>query len=256
MPGVPSLGGPTGPRERPPGVDDELQAAGGALETAPPPGQPWLSFEVSGVRPVEHAAAPTLSFTLDVNDRSGREVFVVALVVQIQLEPIKRTYDEATRERLKELFGEPGRWATTARRMVWSTESVLVNAFSGSTSVEVPVACSYDLELAASRYFSSLDDGEVPLVWHFNGSVYYQSDDERLQVVQIPWDTVAEYRMPVSAWRRMIEMHYPHRGWVALEPETVERLNRLKGARGEHTIDRTVASMLDEAEGAAGEAPT
>ena len=247
MPEVPSWGGPVGPKERPPGVDADISASA-ALETAPPPGQPWLAFEISGVRPVEHAAAPTLSFTLDVDDRSGREVFAVALTIQIQLEPIKRSYDHETRERLSDLFGEPGRWATTARRMVWSTESVLVHAFTGSTSIEVPVLCNYDLEIAATRYFSSLPGGEVPLVWHFNGSVYYQAPDERVQVAPIPWDTVADYQMPVEAWRAMIDEHYPRRSWVALDTGTVDRLGKLKGARGNHTIDQTVSELLDEAE--------
>ncbi|CAN5597291.1 DUF6084 family protein [soil metagenome] len=249
MPAVPSFGGPSGPKERPRGVDEEHSGNGAALETAPPAGQPWLSFGISGVRPVEHAAAPTLSFTLDVDDRSGREIFAVALTIQIQLEPIKRTYDPETRERLMELFGEPGRWATTARRMAWSTESVMVHAFEGSTSVQVPVLCNYDLELAATRYFSALPDGEVPLVWHFNGSVYYKAPDDRVQVVPIPWDTIADYAMPVSAWRAMIDEHYPHRGWVALDAQTVERLGRLKGDRGNHTIDQTVTELIDEAEG-------
>lgn len=247
MAAVPSFGGPSGPKERPASVEADT-GGNGAIETAPPPGQPWLSFEVAGVKPVEHAAAPTLSFTLDVGDRSGREVFAVALTIQIQLEPIKRSYDDATREGLSELFGEPGRWATTARHLVWSTESVMVPAFEGATSVEVPVLCNYDLELAATRYFSALPDGEVPLVWHFNGSVYYKAPDERLQVTPIPWDTVAEYSMPVSAWRQMIEAHYPHRGWVALEAATADRLNRLKAARGRHTIEQTVSELLDAAE--------
>lgn len=247
MPEVPAFGGPAGPRERPPGVEADT-GLGGGIETAPPPGQPWLAFAVSGVRPVEHAAAPTLSFTLDVDDRSDREVFAVALTIQIQLEPIKRSYDDETRERLKELFGEPGRWATTARTLVWSTESVLVPNFTGSTSVQVPVLCNYDLELAATRYFSALPGGEVPLVWHFNGSVYYQGEDDRLQIAPIPWDTVADYQMPVATWREMIDAHYPHRGWVALDASTVERLGRLKGDRGNHTIDQTVSELLDEAE--------
>ncbi|MDP9189549.1 MAG: DUF6084 family protein, partial [Actinomycetota bacterium] len=63
-----------------------------------------------------------------------------------------------------------------------------------------------------------------------------------------PWDTVTEYQMPVAAWRKMIEMHYPHRGWVALQSETVERLGQLKAARGNHTIEQTVTELLDEAE--------
>lgn len=247
-PGVPSLGGPTGPRERPPGVEADLGNNGNPLETTPPPGQPWLAFAVSGVRAVEHAAAPTLIFTLDVDDRSGQEVFAVALTMHIHIEPIKRSYDEETRAKLIELFGEPRRWAKTAGRMLWSIESVLVHNFKGSTSVEVPVLCNYDLELAATKYFSSVPDGEVPVAFHFNGSVYYSDTDDRLQIVQLPWDTVADYQMPVATWKQMIDLYYPYRGWVPLHSETMERLERFKAERGRHTFDETIAELLRESE--------
>ena len=45
-------------------------------------------------------------------------------------------------------------------------------ALPGTTTVAVPVPCNYDLEVAATNYFRSIADGEVPLVFHFNGSVY------------------------------------------------------------------------------------
>lgn len=250
-PNVPSLGGPSGPRQgRPPGVDEDLTKPvnGNALETAPPAGQPWLGFDVAGVRAVEHAAVPTLVFDLEVDDQSDREVFAVALTIQIMLEPVKRGYDDATRARLIELFGEPGRWATTARQMMWTTQSVMVNAFRGKTNVDIPVHCSYDLELAATKYFSELPDGEVPLVMHFNGSVYYSDPGGRLQVIQIPWDTVAEYRMPVAVWRQMINLHYPYRTWVPVSHETLDRLGEVKAERGRHTFDDTIADLIDESD--------
>lgn len=237
----------TGASSRPPEVDAEFEplANGDAPETAPPPDQPWLEFEIGGVRAVEHAAAPTLSFRLDIEDRSKREIFAAALTLQIMLEPVKRSYDDSTRERLGELFGEPGRWGTTARQLLWTTESVLVSDFKSRKSVDVPIQCNYDLELAATRYFSELPDGEVPLVIHFNGSVYYSDDDGRLQIIQIPWDTATEYRMPVSTWRQMIQFHYPFRTWVPLSPETLDRLRAEKIARGAHTYDDAIAGLID-----------
>ncbi len=33
----------------------------------------------------------------------------------------------------------------------------------------VPIACNYDLEVAAAKYLHSLPDGEAPLALHFNG---------------------------------------------------------------------------------------
>ncbi len=142
-----------------------------------------------------------------------------------------------------ELFGEPGRWATTARRMVWSTESVLVQAFTGSTSVEVPVLCNYDLELAATRYFSVAARRRGPARLALQRQrLLPGARTSALQIAPIPWDTVADYQMPVEAWRAMIDAHYPHRGWVALDAGTVERLGRLKGARATTRSTRRSAS--------------
>ena len=39
-------------------------------------------------------------------------------------------------------------------------------------AIEVP--CTYDLEVAAAKYFYAVDDGQVPLSFHFNGNVFYR----------------------------------------------------------------------------------
>lgn len=237
----------TGIADRPASVDADIGGQG-PPETAPPHDRPWLRFEVGEVVPVLHAAAPTLSFRLEVEDRSDREVFMAALTVMIQIEPIKRTYEDAERERLKELFGETHRWGTSAQRMMWSTESVVVQAFKGRTSVEMQVLCNYDLELAATRYFHNLEGGEVPLALHFNGSVYYPADDGGLQILQVPWDTVADFKMPLDVWKRMIDSYYPYRGWLPLHRDTLEALRRRKVARGLPTYDQAVLELLEAAE--------
>ena len=86
-----------------------------------------------------------------------------------------------------ELFGEPERWGDTTRSVLWTERDVLVPSFTGSTTFEMPVPCSYDLELASPKYLYALPDGEVPLAFHFSGTVFYRGDDGRLQLTKVPW---------------------------------------------------------------------
>ena len=120
-----------------------------------------------------------LTIDLQVSEADGREVYMVALTIQLMIEPARRSYDDATRERLVELFGAPERWAVTTRSLVWAKLDVLVPAFTGTTTVTVPIACHYDLELAAAKYLDSLPDGQAPLALHFNGMIYYPARRRR-----------------------------------------------------------------------------
>jgi hypothetical protein len=191
-----------------------------------------------------------LALDLQVSEPSGRQVYMIALSIQLMIEPARRRYDEATRERLIELFGEPERWAVTTRSLVWSQLDVLVPAFTGSTTVAVPIACNYDLELAAAKYLHSLPDGEAPLALHFNGLIYYRADDGGLQMVLIPWTKSIDFRMPVAVWRETIEHYYPNTGWVALRSQTIEALQREKLRRGLATLDALVSELVDGGRGA------
>jgi Family of unknown function (DUF6084) len=210
---------------------------------------PDPEFAVLGARPVRYAAAPMLAIDLQVSEPSGRQVYMIALTIQLMIEPARRSYDDATRERLVELFGAPERWAVTTRSLVWSQLDVLVPAFTGSTTVSVPIACHYDLELAAAKYLHSLPDGEAPLALHFNGTIYYPGDDGGLQMVLVPWSKSTDFRMPVSVWRETIEHYYPNTGWVALRSQTLESLQREKLRRGLPTLDACLERLLDEVDG-------
>ena len=217
---------------------------------SPVPALPEPEFAVIGVRAVRYAAAPALTLDLQVSEPSGRPVYMIALTIQLMIEPARRSYDEATRARLVELFGAPERWAVTTRSLVWAQLDVLVPAFTGTTTVTVPVACSYDLELAASKYLYSLPDGEAPLALHFNGTIYYPGDDGGLQMVLVPWNKSIDFRMPVLVWRETIEHYYPNTGWVALRSQTLEALQREKLDRGLATLDACMEALLKEARGA------
>jgi len=203
-----------------------------------------LDFEVLGARPVKYAAAPMLTLELKISETGDREVYMVALTIQLMIDPARRRYDDATRERLVELFGAPERWAVTTRSLVWAQLDVLVPAFTGSTTVSVPISCHYDLELAAAKYLHSLPDGEAPLALHFNGMIYYPSETGGLQIVLIPWSKSIDFRMPVSVWRETIEHYYPGTAWIAVRTDTFEALQREKLARGLVTLDECVGALV------------
>ena len=229
----------------PAAVNTQVTAAA-IPEAASPQAIPEPDFEVLGARPVRHAAAPMLALDLQIRESSGRQVYLIALTIQLMIEPARRRYDEDTRARLVELFGAPERWAVTTRSLVWSQLDVLVPGFTGQTTVTVPIACHYDLELAAAKYLHSLPDGEAPLALHFSGMIYYRDDRGGLQMVLVPWTKSIDYRMPVSVWRETIEHYYPNTTWVALRSQTLEALQHEKRERGAPTIDACIAQMLEE----------
>jgi len=203
---------------------------------------PDPTFEVLGAEPVAHAAAPTLKFLLRVSD--ARPLHAIALSAQINIDPARRTYDDATRERLVELFGPPERWASTTRSFLWTQVGALVPGFEGSADFALTVPCTYDLELSAAKYFYSLPDGEIPLTFHFSGTILF-SEEGNVQIAMVPWSCSARFKLPVEAWKRMMAMYYPGGGWVRLQTSTLDRLQERKASAGLPSFDACVAELLD-----------
>lgn len=210
------------------------------------PVAPEPEFEVLSATGRRHAAVPALDFDVHVTEPGGRRVYAIALTAQVMLEPARREYDAETRERLVELFGPPERWATTTRSLLWHQADALVPGFTGSTTFRVSVPASYDMEVASAKYLNGLPDGEVPLAFNFNGTVHYRADDGRLQLSLVPWSCSAEFRLPVSTWRELIDHYYPQTGWIALRAPTMAALQGEKARRALPTLDACVAELLHE----------
>ena len=219
-------------------------AAAAAVSEPVRPDSPEPEIEILSVEPVARVMAPTLRFRLRITEPSQRPVFMIALSAVITVEPSKRSYDEATRSKLVELFGEPERWATTTVNFRWTAFDTVVPAFTETTEIDVAIPCTYDLEVAAAKYFHGLADGQAPVRFHFSGRVYYDAGDGRLQYVQVPWDCSVRFAMPVEAWKKAIAEAYPYRGWIPLDTATIERLQRLKVDRGLPTFDAAVEHLL------------
>jgi hypothetical protein len=206
---------------------------------------PDLDFQVDGAEPLPFAAAPLLVFKLRVTEATGETpIHAVALRCQVRIEPARRRYGGRDHERLRDLFGEPQRWSQTLRSMLWTHTSVVVPPFTGSAVVDLPVPCTYDFNVAAAKYFYALEDGEVPLCLLFSGTVFHAAEDGALQVAQIPWEKEAHFRLPVPAWKGMMEHYYPNSAWLCLRKDVFDRLYRYKVGRGLPTWEQALEGLL------------
>jgi hypothetical protein len=203
---------------------------------------PQLAFTVESAEAVRFAAAPTVSFALRI--ASDKPVRSLALNAQIRIAPARRGYSVRDQERLVELFGPAESWGDTLRTFRWAQAAIQVPPFDEHTSVELAVPCTYDLEVAAAKYFYALDEGDVPLEFLFSGTVFFLGEHGVLQTAQIPWDCEAAYRMPVQVWKQAMEHHFPGSAWLRVRDDVFERLVDYKARHALPTWDATLDELL------------
>jgi Family of unknown function (DUF6084) len=218
------------------------------------PAMAELAFDCIDVRSDRYGAGPTLIFRLRVAETTGERVHAIALRCQLRIEPQKRRYlpDEAVR--LNDLFGDTSRWADTLKPLQFANVSVMVPSFTGSVEIDVAVPCTYDLDIASTSYFHALEEGEIPLVLLFSGTVFTKGQ-AGFSVAQVPWHKEAGYRLPVSEWRLMMDRFFPDSGWLRVSRSTLEALGAFKNARALPTWERAISALLDEVARPADAAP-
>jgi hypothetical protein len=208
-----------------------------------------LIFGCTGVTAERYAATPTLTFSLTISERSGVRVHAIALRCQIRIEPHRRRYSAVEAQRLHDLFGDPSRWAETVKPIQLAAVTTMVPTFTAVTEVDLQVPVTYDLEVSSARYLYGLDDGTIPLLLLFSGTVFV-ANGEGFTVELVPWSAEASYRMPVSVWRELVDAHFPNSAWLRCSRETLDELSEFKAKNALPTWDATLRSLL----AAAGEA--
>jgi hypothetical protein len=209
---------------------------------------PDLDFRVEGAEVLEYAAVPSLLFKLRIENLQEEPIRSVSLNTQVRIAARQRHYGAVEQERLQELFGEPSRWGETLRSLLWTHTVLQVPRFSGSTVVDMPVTCTYDLEVVASKYFYALEDGEVPLEFLFSGTVFYAVEGGWLQTARISWEKEAEFRLPVRLWGEMMEHYFPNSAWIRLHRDSFDGLYDYKIRMGLPTWEATVEALLRASE--------
>lgn len=212
---------------------------------AEPESIPELDFRIEDAYAQEHAAAPTIVFRLAVQSRGGHAVRSALLDTQIQINARARPYDAGDADGLADLFGSSERWSTTLRTLLWTRTTRVVPAFEDATVVDLPVTCSYDLDVVASRYFGGVGSGGVPLEFLFSGTVFYSGAGGMLQASRISWEKEATYSLPVSVWRETMDRHFPGTAWLRVSQQTYDRLTEERARRGEADFEGTLAALLE-----------
>lgn len=206
---------------------------------------PDLTFGVQGAEAVPFAAQPQIAFRLQIaNARAGEKIHNIVLRAQIQIEATRRQHSPAQKEALRELFGQPERWSQTLRPMLWTHASTVVPPFEESIVTDLPVACTFDFNVAATKYFHAVDDGEIPLLFLFSGSIFYASNETTLQVAPVPWDREARFRLSASAWHEMMDLYYPNSAWLSLRRDVFERLSQYKAQNTIPTWEQALDNLL------------
>lgn len=210
---------------------------------------PDLDFRIEGAEVVPYAALPLLAFKLRLINACGEErISTVVLRAQIQIDVTRRRYNRTEQGRLEELFGEPDRWSQTLRPMLWTHASVVVPQFAHQTLADLQVPCTFDFNVAATKYFCGLEEGELPLVFLFSGSVFYESALGDLQVAPISWNKEAIFRLPVQTWHQLMEMYYPHGAWLRIREDVFDRLYQYKVRSGLASWEQALERLLAGAE--------
>jgi hypothetical protein len=204
---------------------------------------PDIHFQIEGAEATPNAASPQIAFKVRVTNEEPEPIHSIALRAQVQIEPVRRRYTAPEQERLKELFGEPERWSKSLHPLLWANINVSVSSFTGSTLIDVPVPCTFDFNVAVTKYIYGLESGDLPTTVLFSGTVFY-GGVMALQVSQIPWDRDANYRVPVRVWRQMMDLYYPNTAWIALRRDVFDRLYEFKSRNGIPTWEQTVERML------------
>jgi hypothetical protein len=205
-----------------------------------------LEFACTGAEPDPYAIGPTMNFAVRITERTGTSVDAIALRCQLRVEPHRRRYGAPEAARMVDLFGERGRWSETVQPMQLATVSHLVGRFDGTIETTLPVPFTYDLEVAATRYFASLDDGVVPLLLLFSGTVFVVSDG-RLSAEPVPWHHESRYALPVARWQQMMERAFPGTGWLRLSRASLDALRAYATSEAIPTSDLLVERLLKEA---------
>jgi hypothetical protein len=208
-----------------------------------------LDFAVENVVIARNSAIPTLMFRLRIsNSEPDTPVENVMLQAQLRIEATHRSYTPSERERLIDLFGSAEDWDRSLRSVMWTNASVLVPAFAETCTVELPVPCSYDFDLAATKFFHGVETGDVPLILLFSGAIFFRNDEGELQIGQVAHHKEATYRLPAPVWQRTMDECHHRSVWLRVDRELFEEIYRFKRERHIASYNEVLWRLVDLAQ--------
>jgi len=208
-----------------------------------------IACTVIDARSAAQTASPAITFRLVVDNLLGGRIHMLALRCQVRIDARQRQYTGDEEARLYELFGDRSQWDRTLHSVTWAQPSMVTPSFDRQIEVNLPVACTYDLEVAAAKYLHAVRTGEIPLTFLFSGTVLRAGEAGSAFFVEpIPWDLEASYQMPVAVWQTAMNQFFPGGGWLRVQRETIDRLQAFRGQHAVVSWDEAIDLLLQRAD--------
>jgi hypothetical protein len=124
----------------------------------------------------------------------------------------------------------------------------VIPQFTGITTADLQVPCTFDFSVATTKYFNGLAEGDIPVCLMFSGTVFYADESGALRVAPISWDKETKFRLPLKVWKDMMDAYYPNTAWLCLRRDVFDQLYQYKVRHGIPTWEQAMEKMLAHTE--------
>jgi len=208
-----------------------------------------LNVSITGAEAAAQTASPGIVFRLQVTAPPARRIHAIVMRCHVRIDARRRSYTADEQLRLYELFGHPSQWPRTLQTVTWGHSAVVVPTFDVQTEAELTVPCTYDLDIAASKYLHAVRDGGIPIAVLFSGTIFSVTHGT-MAVDPIPWDLEATYQLPARVWHAAMDRFFGGGAWLRLRRDTIDRLQAFRGRQAvtgwDDTIDRLLEAVATE----------
>ena len=159
-----------------------------------------LGFTALDIVAEPYAAAPQLTARLRIEETTGATVHAIALRCQVRIEPQRRPYSDADVAELLGLFGDRSRWRDTLRPFPWMHCAAMVQGFTGTTEVDLPMPCHLRLRGDRVEVPARAAGRRSSRCCCSSPAPSSPGAARGFGVEQVGWDCEASYQLPVSVW--------------------------------------------------------
>ncbi len=139
-----------------------------------------------------------------------------------------------------------GGLAPLATRSAGTIASVTVPAFTDECVIDLPVGCSYDFNLAATKYFYGLEAGEFLCCCCSAARSSFATARATCRSVRSPNTRRPATVFPVGTWRALMERYYSGTVPLSLSREVFDEVYRFKRRHALASWDDTVRLLLEK----------
>ena len=179
---------------------------------------------------------------LRITETTGAPVHAVALRCQIRIEPQRRRYTATKRHAWSSCSASTPQWGDSLRPFLWTHVATTVTGFEGATEVDLPVACTYDFEVAAHqvppRARGRRDPARAAVLRHG----LHAADEAGFAAEPVAVARGSVVPAAGAVWRDMMDLYFPNSGWLRVGRETLDALQRFKAERALPTWDHVSSS--------------